>query len=214
MADTKNQFRAKGYKIARIAIFPGAFDPIHQGHLEFARAAIKNCHLDKVYFLPEPRPRHKQGVKALEHRIEMAQRAVAQEPEMGVIALHQARSNTLDTLPQIIARFGNAQLFLLSGERILRHLPYWLPIDSELRLSRAIIGVHSATTETLQAQFDLFKQTSGLKLGFVRFEAPKLTARSLSIRRALRQGQIPDIIPASVARYIKAQRLYAPVSTE
>jgi nicotinate-nucleotide adenylyltransferase len=202
----------KGLQLTKIAIFPGAFDPVHEGHLDFVRAAIDHCHLDKVYFLPEPRPRHKQGVKALEHRLEMVQRAIAREPKMGVIALHQARSNSLDTLPQLLTRFGSADVFLLSGQRILRHLPYWLPIDSEMRVSRIIVGIHGSP-EGLKEQFTLLKHTSGLRLGMESFQAPRLTQHSLGIRKSLRKGEMPEIIPAAV-RYIRAQGLYAATSAE
>lgn len=198
----------------RIGIYPGAFDPIHAGHLLFARAALRAGNLDKIYFLPEPRPRHKQGVKALEHRVEMVLRAVADEPQFGVIALTQARSNTLDTLPQILARFADTDLVLISGERILRHLPYWLPIDSTSRITSILVGLHDKDLSEVRQQFQLLKQTTGLPLKLEHFIAPKLEQRSLSIRKQLRAGEMPAEIPLSVQKYIRQQGLYALISRE
>ena len=67
----------------RVGIYPGAFDPVHKGHIAFALAAITAHQLDKVFFLPEPSPRHKQGVKALDHRVEMVRLATANDPRIG-----------------------------------------------------------------------------------------------------------------------------------
>lgn len=43
-----------------IALFGGTFDPIHNGHMALAQAAIGRCKLGKVYFVPTSVPPHKQ----------------------------------------------------------------------------------------------------------------------------------------------------------
>ncbi|MCA9332160.1 adenylyltransferase/cytidyltransferase family protein, partial [Candidatus Saccharibacteria bacterium] len=50
----------------KVGIYAGSFDPIHKGHIALAEQAIQQCGQDKVFFMVEPRPRRKQGVKALE----------------------------------------------------------------------------------------------------------------------------------------------------
>lgn len=39
--------------------FGGSFDPIQKGHLALARAALREGHLVKVWFVPAGRPPHK-----------------------------------------------------------------------------------------------------------------------------------------------------------
>ena len=49
--------------MARIGIYAGTFDPVHAGHVAFALQSLEAAKLDRVYFLPERRPRGKRQVK-------------------------------------------------------------------------------------------------------------------------------------------------------
>lgn len=43
----------------RLGIMGGTFDPIHNGHLAIARAAMDAMALDRVLFIPDYLPPHK-----------------------------------------------------------------------------------------------------------------------------------------------------------
>jgi nicotinate-nucleotide adenylyltransferase len=43
-----------------IGLFGGTFDPIHQGHLAMARAALERLQLGRIHFVPASVPPHKQ----------------------------------------------------------------------------------------------------------------------------------------------------------
>ena len=43
-----------------IGLLGGTFDPIHNGHLEVAHAAVERCKLAKILFVPTATPPHKQ----------------------------------------------------------------------------------------------------------------------------------------------------------
>ncbi|MBP3434450.1 MAG: adenylyltransferase/cytidyltransferase family protein, partial [Clostridia bacterium] len=45
----------------RIAIFGGSFDPVHTEHIRFARKAIEQLNLDKLFVMPAAAPPHKPG---------------------------------------------------------------------------------------------------------------------------------------------------------
>ena len=43
----------------RIGVMGGSFNPIHEGHLAMARAAMEQAGLDRVLFIPTGNPPHK-----------------------------------------------------------------------------------------------------------------------------------------------------------
>lgn len=67
----------------RIALFGGTFDPIHDGHLAVARAALRRFHLDEIHFVPTGRPphKHRRGMASYPHRIAMTALACAENPK-------------------------------------------------------------------------------------------------------------------------------------
>ena len=41
-----------------IGILGGTFDPIHNAHVQIAKSALEQFHLDKVWIMPTPNPPH------------------------------------------------------------------------------------------------------------------------------------------------------------
>ncbi len=191
-----------------VGIFSGTFDPVHNGHLQFARDAVALASLDKIFFLIEPTPRRKQGVKAFEHRLKMVQLAVKDEPKMGTIELHQPQFTPHETLPVLRARFEGAALYLLMGDDMLKYLGDWPHVDELIRNSHFIIGVRRDEDKAL-SHIKTLEQTRGLKLRYTIFKSTYSSVSSSTVKTALqRVGQSHDI-PAPVQAYINEQELYS-----
>ncbi|HSE61036.1 MAG TPA: nicotinate-nicotinamide nucleotide adenylyltransferase [Candidatus Saccharimonadales bacterium] len=174
----------------RIGIFAGTFDPVHHGHIAFAKAAIKLCHLDKVVFLAEPNPRGKVGVTSVAQRVAMLQLAVRHDPALEVLRLPDHQFTVAKTLPKLRQRYNNAQLVMLFGSDVAATLHLW------------------ADADTLLAQTEL-------AVGFREGVAPLLSVRATIIPTAhahvaashIRQGASNEV-PAGVWQYIKEHGLY------
>lgn len=195
----------------RVGIFSGTFDPVHNGHLQFAHDALKAGSLDKIFFLVEPRPRRKQGVKAFEHRLRMVQLAVADETRFGTIVLEQARFTPHETLPILQARFVGAELHLLMGDDMLKYLGDWPHVDGLIRSSHFIIGVRRDADEAVR-RIKTIEETRGLRFHYRIFQSSLSEASSSRARQALRRGESPDSVPAPVKRYIQKHGLYTSIS--
>src|SRR5258706_12226030 len=98
-----------------IGIYSGTFDPVHPGHIAFAREALQTCKLDEVIFLPEQTPRGKEAVTDLSHRIALLERALADEPNMRILKLQSPQFTVADTLPEIHNLLGTTRLTRLIG---------------------------------------------------------------------------------------------------
>ena len=69
----------------KIGLFGGAFNPIHNGHMAVARAAVKEMNLDRLIFIPTGNAPHKKETGVLRRdRFEMIKCAIAGEEKMSV----------------------------------------------------------------------------------------------------------------------------------
>jgi nicotinate-nucleotide adenylyltransferase len=64
-----------------IGLFGGTFDPVHRGHMALARAALEQCKLHRIHFVPANVPPHKQRqpLSSFVHRFAMLALATAPE---------------------------------------------------------------------------------------------------------------------------------------
>ena len=197
----------------RVGIYSGTFDPVHDGHLAFAREALKQCKLDKVFFLVEPRPRRKQGVKALEHRDEMVRLAIKDEPKFGSIMLGQQRFTAVNTLPVLQERFKGAELHMLMGDDMLAHFADWPHVEELVNQIQFVIGIRNHREADVLKRLEIIQNTRGMAMRYKLFQAPNAEYSSREVRRQIKKGQLPDGMSSKVLRYIEKQGLYSAVES-
>lgn len=192
----------------RVGIYSGAFDPIHNGHVAFALEAVAEAHLDKVFFLVEPSPRHKQGVKAFEHRLAMVKLAIHDHHELGVVVLDQARFSVHETWPVLQARFADTELSMLMGSDVFARLSHWPRIDELITSATFVVGVREQS-DALAEHLAMIEKTRHLKLHYRTFNSKFFSESSSHIRQQLRGGIVPDGIDQRVEAYIRKHQLYS-----
>jgi len=121
----------------RVGVLGGTFDPIHNGHLAFARRAVELLQLTELILLPAGQPWQKTDVSAARHRLAMTQLAAEQLsfPATEVTVArdeidHHGQTYTTETLTQWRAREAQAglepaSLTLLIGADQLLRLDTW-----------------------------------------------------------------------------------------
>ena len=193
----------------KVGIFSGTFDPVHNGHITFAREALQKLKLDKLFFMVEPSPRRKQGVRALEHRIKMVQLALQHEPQFATIALDHSRFDAATTLPLLQARFKGAQLYMLMGDdMLLTHFISWPHVESLIQAVHFIIGARIATAQTVVRHVHQIEKTKGVRFNYTIITTTETDVSSVSVRRCLRKGRACEDINPAVADYIAKHNLY------
>lgn len=193
----------------RIGIYAGTFDPVHAGHVAFALQAMKAVQLDRVYFLPERRPRSKQHVEHFGHRVAMLREAVKPHPAFGVLELPDTSFSVRYSLPRLRKRFGRAELLFLFGSDIVDHIQEW-PYIEQLLKYELVIGLRGqADSKKLRPKIAGW-QVQPKAVTLIETQAPQVS--SGKIRRALRLGRkAPGSLP-SVARYSNRHWLYISLS--
>ena len=184
----------------RVGILGGTFDPIHEGHLAAARAAIECARLDKVTVIPTAVPPHRPpAVAGAQDRLEMARLAVAGDRRFEVSDIELRRegaSFTVDTLRELHEHHPDDELFLILGWDAAKLLGSWHEPDAVRRLAQVVVvtrpgsGTPATTSEILCER-----------------ATPDISGSAL--RRAIAGHEpVGDRIPDAVARYIAEKGLY------
>lgn len=133
----------------RIGIYPGTFDPVHEGHIAFALKAKAICQLDQVVFLPETNPRGKTGVTTLSERIEQLRAALSDYPFFSIEEITVSPFTVQTTLPQLRSLHPSADLTLLVGSDVYQHINDWPGAAELIRSVDLAVGIRNDATVTL-----------------------------------------------------------------
>lgn len=194
----------------RIGIYAGTFDPVHTGHIVFALQAVERANLDAVYFLPERKPRHKQGVEHFGHRVAMLKKAILPHPRFEVLEVDDVSFTIRRTLPALNQKFPHSELVFLFGSDAVLQLPSWEYSDKLLANNELAISIRSSDAiNTIQAAVSGW-QVLPKTLHIFDSSAPEIA--SSNIREALRSNQDAPGALSSVKRYSNQNWLYVSMS--
>jgi nicotinate-nucleotide adenylyltransferase len=190
----------------RIGIYAGTFDPVHAGHITFALQALAAAELDKLYFLPERQPRHKQGVEHFGHRVAMVRLAVKPHPQCAVLELPDINFSVARTLPRLRKQFGTAQLVFLFGSDVIPRIQDWPDANQLLNDNELVVGLRSeADRDNLHRIVEAWPTQPRALTMFASF-APEVS--SGQVRQALSGHQATAGLLKSVERYSDRNWLY------
>ncbi len=188
----------------RVAFLGGSFDPVHEGHLAIARAALREARLGRVFLVPAATPPHKidRRLAVARDRLAMVRLAVRGEPRIGVLDLEIRKggvSYTVETVERMRRRLGKAaRLFWIIGADTLPELPTWKDAPRLYDL-----------VEFLVAPRPGFAPRTPPGVRAIRLRAPRRRASSTAVREALRAGRTDvPAVPPGVLDYIRRRGLY------
>lgn len=167
----------------RVGIYPGTFDPIHIGHLSFATAALADCGLDRVVFLPESMPRGKVNVTRVEQRLLQINRAIVNHKSLTAQLLESPQFSVIETLPEIQSLYKDSDLTLLIGSDVALSLSTWEHIDTLLAVCTIAIGMRSNQNEQdIQAIIERINQRINSEASFTIIHTDHASAASSALR--------------------------------
>jgi len=200
-------------EITRIGIYGGTFAPIHNGHVNAAKAFMDQMQLHYLFVIPtalNPSKMKDDGDEA-HHRMKMCE--LAFEGETGVIISDMeiekgGISYTVDTL-RALAR-EDRRLFMLVGTDMALKLDQWRDPEEIFKLCYPTY-VRRESDKLLENQI-IEKNTKYLNdYGKIcrRIMTPEIELSSTEIREMVKRGEdISHLVPEKVAQYIKENKLY------
>jgi nicotinate-nucleotide adenylyltransferase len=209
----------------RVGLLGGTFDPIHQGHLDVAKAARRALGLTRVLVMPSRIPPHRRAPRAsAPHRFAMAALAVQSCEDFLVSDLEMldtsdtAPSYTSATLDRLAARGVNTrELFFITGADAFRDIRTWMGFPAILdRCHFVAVSRPGQPAEGLKSFLPdlasrMIAPESSLpdQPAIVLVDAPTAPVSSTEIRERIRSGEsIDGMVPREVAVYIEKHGLY------
>ncbi|MFN0171435.1 MAG: nicotinate-nucleotide adenylyltransferase [Bryobacteraceae bacterium] len=184
----------------RVAIFGGAFDPIHAAHLTVAREAASLCQLDRILVVPAANPPHKRLHAAYEHRYRMVEMAVAGNPvlEASRLEAETTHSYSIDTIERLRARIDPGdELFFLIGADAFAEIRTWVRWQDVIRMVEFMVVSRPG-----------FRYDAPEGARVHRLDSLALPIASSDLRQRLAAGETPAEIPSPVIEYIREHGLY------
>lgn len=197
----------------RVGIYGGAFAPIHVGHVEAAKAFMRQMWLDVLFVIPTGCSPHKKMNKSVSDsdRLEMCR--LAFEGVEGVIVSDMeirrgGQSYSVDTLRELSDK--DRRLFMLCGTDMMLTLGEWDRIDEIFSLSYPVY-IRREDDRALDAEIIAKNKDYFEKFGkyVIKLDAPVIEVSSSMVREKLKHGEdVSGFVDPKVLTYINEKGLY------
>jgi len=181
----------------KIAIYSGSFNPVHNGHLAVAKAAL-NEGSDEVWLLVSPQNPHKttEELWPFGDRLKMVELAIANQPKMRANDCENnlpRPSYTINTLEYLQQTYPHHQFRLLIGGDNLLKFHLWKDYRRILDLFGLIVYPRSTTSSH---EYDNHPNVTHI-------QAPLLDISSSEIRKRVSAHlTIQGLVSSEVEKYI------------
>ena len=180
----------------RVALFGGAFDPPHVGHLLVAAYVVGTADVDQLWLMPAHRHAFDKKMAPFVHRVEMCM-ALASIFREGVHVTSvesevPGKGYTVDTLEHLRRRYPSYEFRLVVGSDILEQKDAWRDFDRVEKLAPLIVIARAGHPHPRATATPAMPEVS-----------------STEVRRRLAAGEeVSHLVPRPVLDYIRATGLY------
>lgn len=197
--------------MARIGIFGGAFNPVHNGHICLAENYLNALSLDKILFIPTSVPPHKtaQHLASGKDRMNMLKSAVSGNDKFettDIELMREGKSYSFDTITQLKKIYPLDELFLIVGSDQFFSFQSWYRADDILSMVTVVTAAREKNE--YKALLDFKSQHDNMKNTIVS-NFSVIEVSSSEIRNKIKAGaDISALVPKAAADYIKENKLY------
>ena len=191
--------------MAKTGIFGGAFDPVHNAHLDMAKTAL-TCGLDKVVFVPSGIPPHKKCNVSFLDRINMLELAVEGNEKFEVCMLEYELGGVnyaCDVIPRLKEIYGDIS-YIIGGDSLI-DLNKWREPEKLIKQTSLTVFPRADREEEFKKALAYWRG-KGAEITVVD-KTPEAVS-STCVRYLINMDKTDDI-PEKVADYIRRNGLYA-----
>ena len=182
----------------KIGLFGGAFNPVHNGHMAIARAAIETAKLDKLIFIPTGNAPHKKETQTSRtDRYNMLLEAIRDEEKMSVSDYEINREEvnySADTVEYFKGVYPNDELYFLVGDDSYNKFNSWYQPHRILENATLLVFPREGATITPPA---------------IEISMDRVEVSSSEIREKIKLGKdCRNLLPKTVFNYIIDKNIY------
>ncbi len=191
-----------------IALLFGSFNPVHNGHLAMAHAALQSNKCEEVWFVVSPHNPLKSldTLASANDRAHMVSLALQNESKIKICTIEfdmPTPSYTIHTIRKLKEEYPSFNFHILCGTDVVNSLPAWYKFKELIQAVKLLVC--SREIENQFASHSLVLDYSE-QFEFIGFEPMDIS--STQIREQLSQAGESSQVTEQVQDYIIAQRLY------
>ncbi len=196
----------------KIAIYGGAFNPVHNEHINMALAAKRELGLDKIIVVPTNLSPHKSGLLTASprDRLNMCRLAFLKQEGFEVSDCEINRggiSYSYVTCRRFKKLYPGAEIYFIMGADMLKSFANWKEPEEILKCVTPLVCARENPAE-LKAYIKAF--SSRFKSDVVSFSYVGKSVSSTQVRTLAALGEdISDYVPEEVKNSIRSRKLYA-----
>ncbi|MBO5167025.1 MAG: nicotinate-nucleotide adenylyltransferase [Lachnospiraceae bacterium] len=197
----------------KIGIMGGTFNPIHNGHLYLAQAALEQAVLDAVIFMPSGQSYMKAGTDVLngDIRLDMVKLAIAGNPSFTFSDMEIKRTGntyTYETLTILKKAQPYDTFYFIVGADSLFSMENWKEPQEIFDKCIVLAAMRENMDKvSMQKKVSQLQEKFGAVIRLLEF--PKTDISSCFIRQQVALGKdISHLVPKEVRHYIKEHKLY------
>ncbi len=200
-------------------IMGGTFDPVHNGHLLMAEAAMNQLSLDEVLFIPDGDPPHKAELAPAEDRLKMVELAIRGRGGFRALDMEVRRAGqtyTVDTLECLTKDHPSDRFVFIVGADTLLLLNSWRNFPRVASLLSGVACAPRAGISVEAVERQIIHLMEQYNLNVYCLSMSPVDVSSTEVRRLVARGlSIGRMVPEAVTRYIRDRELYQdPMLTE
>lgn len=199
----------------KTGIFGGAFNPIHNGHLNLAKKYLEVLNLDRIILIPTALPPHKTDrfLASKEDRFNMLELAISDCEEFEISDIEfqrQGKSYTYDTLCLLREKYPNDDFYLIIGADQFLTFNLWYRYRDILDIA-SICTASRENGNQREKIIDFSNKLDGLdKNRFHLLNSDAVEVSSSQVREKIKKGEdVSSLIPEKVYNYIVEKGLYS-----
>ena len=197
----------------KIGIIGGTFNPFHNGHLKMAVEALVELRLDELLIIPSgfSYMKSEEFVASPDHRLKMAKIAVEKYARINVSDIEIQREGptyTCETIKQLREAYPDAEFIFIIGADTLFGMEDWKNPEYIFKEVTVAVKVRDNIEERIIKK-QVEDLTDKFKAKIIPLPGKRVSASSRTIREMVTNGEpIRDMVPDSIAEYIKRHNLY------